>query len=232
MAFGVESTNGGSKDGFSPGTTLTISHTVTAANLLLVGVGVGFDDVGTDPLTVLTGVTYNGVAMTAVSGSDSDDNSFEGCRWYSLASPATGTHDVVITVNNNDAQIGVGIIGFTDANTTLKTPSVATNTTANPSVTVVDTASGDIVVSALATDGSSGATTAGGTVFTNGDIEDINSDSDFNFQYQTASGANTNCTWTNSTTGSGWATSGLAVRAAGGGGAAAASTLMLMGMGP
>ena len=228
MAFSVEAVGSGSKVG-GAGTTVTVAHTITSANLLLVGIGVGFNDAGTDPLTCVTGITYNGVAMSAVSGSDSDDGNFEGVRWYSLATPDTGTHNVVATVIDADPQVGIGIISFIDASATLGTPSVATNTTANPSVTVADTANGDIVVSGLATDASGGATTAGGTSIA--DIENVNADSDFNFQYQTASGPNTSCTWTNSTA-DGWAASGLAVKAAGGGGGGASGRdLMLMGCG-
>lgn len=212
MPLAVEAVAGGSKVG-GVGTTVTVSFTVTSANLLLVGIGVGFSNA--DPLTAVIGITYNGVTMTAVSGSDSDDNNFEGCRWYSLPNPDTGTHDVVATVNSA-AQVGVGVVSFASASSTLGTPSIATNTTANPAVTVADSAAGEIVVSCVATDAAGDPTTEGGTVIA--DIENIDGDSDFNFQYQAATGPNTNATWTNPESGSGWAASGLSVRAASGGG--------------
>ena len=71
--------------------TLTISHTVTGSNgILWVGIAAGSGDrVGT--------VTYNGVAMTqAVKKIDSAGNNNYVYLNY-LVSPATGTHNIVIT---------------------------------------------------------------------------------------------------------------------------------------
>lgn len=214
-ALAVEGTpTGGSS--VAATTTLTVSYTVTAATVLLVGVGIGFNDAGTDPLTGVTGVTWNGSAMTAVAGSDSDDNNFVGARWYQINSPATGTHDVVLTTTTNSIQRSVHIIAFTDASTTLGTPSVATGTTANPSVTVVDTASGEIVVALSVNDNDSGNTVQANTLIY--EIESLDNDTEHSSQYlATAVGANTSMTWTQTGSGDGWATNGLAVAEADGG---------------
>jgi hypothetical protein len=226
MAFGVEAVGGSSNTSGN----LTVSFTITAANLLLVGVGVGSTGGGADPMGIISGVTYNGVAMTLVSGSTSDDNTYEGTAWWRLDTPDTGTHNVVVA-RTTGGDLGCGIVSFTDASLTLRTPSIANNTTTNPSVTVADTASGDIVVSSCANDNDTAAITQSGSLIA--EQEGVGGDSDFNFQYQTASGANTVCSWTDAGSGSGWAASGFAVRASGGGGGGGASgrDLMLMGIG-
>lgn len=201
MAFGVEAASGTSTGG---ATSLSHSFTVTSANLLLVGVSIGFSNA--NPQSNISSVTYGGVGMTAVSGSDSDDNNFEGVRWYRLDNPAAGTANVVVNVTTS-CQIGLGAVSFTQASLTLKTPSINTNTTTNPSVTVVDSANTDIVVSALASDATSSLTQAGSLIY---EAESVAGDSDFGAQYQTATGASTVCSWTLPEA-IGWATSGLAV---------------------
>jgi len=84
-------TDGGNNGGGS--TSLTFSHTVTGSDPILF---VGFvGDLIANP-DLITGVTYNGVAMTQVRASN-----LSGCeRWvylYGLTAPATGSHSVVIT---------------------------------------------------------------------------------------------------------------------------------------
>jgi hypothetical protein len=212
MAFGVEATGGNSGESSNR----TLAFTVTAANLLLVGVGVGIS--GGDIASGVTGVTFNGVAMTAIPSSDATDSNWAACRWYRLFSPAAGTFNIVAsTVAAN--QSSVHAISFTDADiagTPLGTPSTTTNTTANPTLTVVDSASSDIVVSLNVNDNATGATAAAGTTIH--DAEDVGTDTDHCSQYQTASGGNTVASWTNSGSGDGWAASGVAVKGVGGGG--------------
>ena len=214
MAFGVEAVGGNS--GISSDRTL--SFTVTSANLLLVGVGVG---VGSGVLTDVTGVTYNGVAMTAIASSDSTDSNWAACRWYRLFSPSVGTANIVVSCvgANQSSCNAVSFIDADIAGTPLGTPSVANNTTTNPSLTVVDSASGNIVVSLCVNDNEGGASApTSGTVIL--DAEDVETDTDHTSQYQTASGGNTVCTFSNAGSGSGWAISGVAVKgvSAGGGG--------------
>jgi hypothetical protein len=81
MAIAIDATSNGYT---SAATSLTISHTVAGSNRVLV--------VGVSTQTTITGVTYNGVAMTlGVTGT----NTFI----YYLATPDTGTHDIVISLN-------------------------------------------------------------------------------------------------------------------------------------
>jgi hypothetical protein len=86
-------TNGG----HATGTSLTFSHTCTGANLILF-IGI-FGDAGGDKVT---GVTYNGVAMTLVkkilggTGGSSRD-----CYVYLLVGPAVGAHNVVVSASSS-----------------------------------------------------------------------------------------------------------------------------------
>jgi len=79
------------KNWVSSGTTHTWSHTCTGSNLILF-VGGQIDNTGDK----ITGITYNGVAMTKimdVSGYDKDAREY----LYYLIAPATGANNVVIT---------------------------------------------------------------------------------------------------------------------------------------
>jgi len=82
--------------GLHTGTSLTYSHTCTGSNLILF-VGI-FGDIDND---YVTGVTYNGVSMTAV-----DKSQIPGDRWvylYYLIAPATGANNVVVSASNSIA---------------------------------------------------------------------------------------------------------------------------------
>lgn len=89
---------------------ITWSHTCTGVNLVLyVGVheAYGVDNV--------SGVTYNGVAMTRVK----DSFVATGCYVYRLIAPATGAHDIVVTFSSTlDRGKAVGAVSVTGANQT------------------------------------------------------------------------------------------------------------------
>jgi len=208
MAFGVESVGGV----VAQSANCTLSRTVTAANLMLVAVGIGVAGAS------FTGVTvaYGGVGLTYVASSESTDSNWCGVRWFRLNNPTPGTANVVAqTVGVT--QSSMHVITFIDANLTLGAPSISTGSSANPSLTVAASASGDIVVSACVNDNSGVSTTVGGTnIMPDATGEDVGGDTDHHSQYQTASGANTVCTWTNSQSGTLWAASGLAVKPAAG----------------
>lgn len=86
MAIAVDETSFGS----SGTTSTTVSHTVSGSERILI---VGLGDQDSSEANV-TGVTYNGVAMTkidaAMTGSDPT-----WTHLYGLLAPATGTHDIV-----------------------------------------------------------------------------------------------------------------------------------------
>ena len=213
MAFSVDNVGGVSVS--TGGTSLTLSGFVldASANLIMVGLGIGYGNA--DPMSVVnTGYpTWNGTAMTAVASSESDDANFCGVEWFYIKNPTTGTHDVVVDWGpQTNVKSAITVISFIDADvsgTTFGTASISTASATNPTVTVADSANGDIVVSIVNTDGSSSATNQAGTLIY--DAEDIGSDIDINAQYQTATGTNTVCSWTNSTTDP-YAASGVAVK--------------------
>lgn len=124
--------------GSTTGTTLTTAHTVTGTDPFLV---VGVDgDVSTDNIS---GVTYNGVAMTQLD----KYHMFAGAdRWayaFYLANPATGTHNVVISSNPSGFIAGMaasysGAAGGLDANNTSKSDSSGVATLDNSVTSVAD----------------------------------------------------------------------------------------------
>lgn len=79
----------------NPGTSLTVSH-INAGNLLIAGIGVG------SLSDIVTGVTYNGVAMTRIP-----TNGFQAlgggaaaaAYMYYLLNPAIGTFDIVVSIS-------------------------------------------------------------------------------------------------------------------------------------
>lgn len=116
-------------DSFTVGTSHTFSHTVTGSNpVLLVGVQ-GDNSTGAD--TGITGVTYNGVAMTLV------DVVWRGvgkraCYLWRLAGPATGAHNVVISASSSVFIQGYSV-SYTGVDQT--TPIDSHNTTSGSSGT-------------------------------------------------------------------------------------------------
>jgi hypothetical protein len=72
---------------------LTVSHTVAGSNTLLL-VGVHCRSASTD----VTGVTYNGVAMTLVG--TNENSGVTGVQWYSLVAPAAGANNVVVSLSS------------------------------------------------------------------------------------------------------------------------------------
>jgi len=159
-----EASNAGHNSATSP---LTWSFTNTAGTLLIVGACV--NDTGT-PTVAISGVTYNGVAMSAIAGTDNASTlgtASNLCRLYQLLSPATGAHTVSVSWTGgggySDA-IG-GAISFTGNNSTTPTGNPATasdtsGTSNSASVSLTGTASGDYVVSLVATGSGVGTATA------------------------------------------------------------------------
>lgn len=163
--------------------------------------------------TILTSVTWNGTALTKDADSEADDNNFEGVCWFDLDDPAAGTFNLVVNVNAA-SQVGVIFVTFTETGLTVGAASVATGTSADPSVTCADSQNGDIVFAIMANDGSASLNGQSGT-----DIGSayVGNDSRFAGQYTTASGANTVMSWTMGDPDASWALSAVAIRGVGGG---------------
>ena len=88
--------------GGNGGTSQTFSHTCTGTNrLLFVG---AFNQ---ESSSTVTGVTYNGVALTEIDNTSQTNNS--ASLWYLIA-PATGVNDVVVTrSSSSNALLGVAV---------------------------------------------------------------------------------------------------------------------------
>lgn len=206
MAFGVDTTSHATP--VLALTSITWAHTCGAsANKLLIFIGTGASVIG---VRTVSTVTYNGVACSFVGFGD--DASFERCEIWQMVNPPTGSaFNIVATCGGAPNQLVAGAISYIDAAASLGAPSSNTASTANPSVTVVDSASGDHVVSMVASDeGPLSTMTENGTLIW--EDEDVGADSDFNAQRQVATGASTVCGWTAASTGQKWATVGVAVK--------------------
>lgn len=209
--FSVDATSHATAVANAGVTTLTWAHTCGASATKLVVLATGAKSgVSTD--RNITGVTYNSVALSFVGGQD--DANFCNVEIWKLDSPTTGSsQNIVVTYGATLVDQTGGAASFNGTSNTDGAPTGATNTTDNPSVTVADTASGDIVVSVLLSDiGPVGATTEAGTLIW--EDEDVDSDCDSNAQYQTATGANTVCSWTSASGGNRWAAVGAAIKPA------------------
>lgn len=206
MAFGPDAVSHAVAIG-SGAHSITWAHTCGAtANKLEIQIGAGAGILS--DRTVAT-VTYNGVACSFIGAAD--DGAFERSEIWKLNNPPTGSaFNIVVTFVGSPGEIAAGAISYIDAAATEGTVSTNTGTTVNPSVTVVDSASGDHVISMSSNDNSTGATTEGGTLIW--EDEDVAADSDFNAQRQVATGASTVCSWTNAGSGGGWAAVGVAVK--------------------
>jgi len=104
IAFDAKANSSGS------GTSLTYSHTCTGSNLILI---VGFQTYKAAGLgNVITGVTYNGVAMTQI-GIVTRNATDEFQYMYYLVSPATGAHNIVISASSSLDLIAASSASYT-----------------------------------------------------------------------------------------------------------------------
>jgi hypothetical protein len=141
--------------------TLTLSHTVAAGSNRILLVGTVTEEQGETPQ--ITGVTYNGVAMTAVTNSEQAIGGVTWVRgqWWYLINPATGANNVVATIGTagEDANLGLYCADYSNHNGSapvgnFKASSASANTLNTGSIAYTD---GD-VIAALEADESSGNT--------------------------------------------------------------------------
>lgn len=105
MAIAFDAASSGQSES---GSSLTFSHTCTGSNLLLL-VGVASNSTnGTD----VSGVTYNGVAMTLIGTKASADNE---TYLFRLVAPAAGANNVVVSFTE-DRIIRAGAVSVTGVN--------------------------------------------------------------------------------------------------------------------
>ena len=128
----VDSVSSFASNGTGP---FTWSHTCSGSDRFLI-VGIAHYDSGDS----VSGVTYDGVAMTAVPlGATSNGTSYL-CfiTLYYLIAPNTGTHDIVVSVTGGVFDFGAGATSYTDVHQTtpLGPAATAIGTSTTPSVTV------------------------------------------------------------------------------------------------
>lgn len=94
MAIAFDATTQADK---TAATSWTLAHTVTGSNPVLL---VGIND-QTDATDSVTGVTYNGVAMTRVALVQNATNTQTNLYVYFLPNPATGANNVVVSFSGS-----------------------------------------------------------------------------------------------------------------------------------
>lgn len=126
------------------GTSVTFSHTCTGTGTT----GVLYVIVGERFASAVTGVTYNGVAMTQISYNDPGAN-LVVCKVFRLLTPATGAHNVVVTASTA-RNLACTSLSFTGADQTTPDGAVV-NSNGGSSTAISDavtSATGEIVVDA------------------------------------------------------------------------------------
>ncbi len=126
--------------GASQVSSLAWNHTSTGTNRALL------IEVSCESAQTVTGITYNGVALT--QGVTVTNNAVKSEGWF-LLSPSLGTHQIVVTLSGPSyisagAQTFVSVSGFGASNTN-------TGNSISPTVTLVTTVDNSIVVDGLAT---------------------------------------------------------------------------------
>ncbi len=94
MAIAFDAVSGFQQVG-APATSITLAHTIGAGSNMMLVVGICETSGSSD--TVLSSVTYNGVAMTRFPNGFAAKNA--RVWMYYLANPASGTHNIVATFN-------------------------------------------------------------------------------------------------------------------------------------
>jgi len=133
MAIAYDTTTQGEQTG----TSITQSHTCTGSDrLLLVGVTPG--EASTSD--IITGVTYNGVAMSLID--KQAETSGITVYIFGLVNPASGAHDYVISSSSSVAIKYCGV-SYTGVKQTGLPDSVAKGTDADTSITMTTTTVAD-----------------------------------------------------------------------------------------
>jgi len=132
-------------------TSLSWNHTCSGSHRLLV-VGVSLSD-GSDPGKTITGVTYNGVALTSSAAVHSGAGTAGYVQLWYLVAPDTGTNSVAVTLSTVGANTDLlgGSVSFdgVDQSTPVQNFNSATGSGTSASL-VITSATGDMVVDAEA----------------------------------------------------------------------------------
>ena len=151
---------------FATNTVTLVHNTFSGTNLVLV-VGVSIN-LNSGPGVTVTGVTYNGVALTRAGFHNDSINVRRVEMWY-LVNPATGNNNVVVTENIAGPGVWGTVVGattFTGADQTTPIRAFASNdSNGNTDAANVTVASGtnDMVLDTVALDGTHTVNSASGT---------------------------------------------------------------------
>lgn len=215
MAVAKVGSTGTKNDG--TGTTHTLSYTLNgSANFLLARIQ--WNEVG----DTISSVTWDGGAMTA-AGSVAADGDDHKCVIYYLASPATGTRNLVVTFSGAVGGAFIGADGYSGVDTTTPvsdyTTGISVGSAASPASITIDSATDDLVVDLLGWAWNGATMTVGA-----GQTEDVNlADTLFGGSHAGCSSEPGATSVTMSWTYTGnlnWAMAGLNIKAASGGGGA------------
>ena len=131
-------------------TSLTYSMTVSAGSDLALVVGVSIELTARD----VTGVTFNGDAMTQVGSDTPSGDSFAEAQLFQLVNPDVVTGNVVVTLNTTGRVIS-GAYSMTGVDQTTPTGTAATDVSVSDttaSTTVGSVGTDDLVVDILSAD--------------------------------------------------------------------------------
>lgn len=108
--------------------TLTAKPAVSGTNRMLV-VGVGIEHIGAADAAAITGITWNGTAMTKILATEAYRSGTEGRveLWYLIA-PATGSNDLVVTSGATCDAIGAWAMALSGVAQTAPDASTSNNT--------------------------------------------------------------------------------------------------------
>ena len=143
--------------------TLTIPHTTAGTNrLMIVGVSI---NIGHNNAAAVSGVTWNGTALTQIGAHNDAGGTRRVEQWYLLA-PAMGTFNVVVTVNIPSAVnegVVAGVTTFTGVDQTVPLGSFVSADGAAGAFSQLDVPSviNGMVLDTLAIGGNRGATVPG-----------------------------------------------------------------------
>lgn len=188
----VDATSSGVSTGFSAGTTLTFSHTCTGASKLVVSVQLWQDVAGTG---TVSGITYNGVALTKIGEKRQASTSMQVEMWY-LDAPAAGAHNIVVTISGNTDARKAGSISLIGATNGYDQTNSSGGSSTSASTSVTPSVNDSIIIDTLI---SFGGTTAveGSTSFFESTTGSINAAAQYYIQTTAASKAMT-WSWTTS----------------------------------
>jgi hypothetical protein len=186
---------------------LTFSHTC-GGDGLFVGVGLNTSDPD------INTVTFNGDSLTEKWEQKDTEGGVSACAGYIMVAPDAGAHNVVVTLSVSTGYIWAGAVGLTGLDQVTPTRTAyksAVSGAGGPTVTVVDSVSGDLVIDSVVTYNDTIAVGGGQTSRAE---EDGLSSRSYGISTEIAAGADTVMNWTGGTY---WAIGAMALVEAGGG---------------